>query len=83
MPSRAEKIAVFVDGCFWHGCPVHSHIPKSNIGYWAPKLKKNKERDKEKNERLLEQGWRVLRFWEHELDNLESVIDVISKAMEP
>ena len=78
----SKKLAIFVDGCFWHGCPIHSHVPKSNIEYWAPKLKKNIERDKKMDERLQKKGWRVLRFWEHELDNLETVKEQISKAME-
>ena len=59
-------IAVFIDGCFWHGCPTHATLPKSNADYWLPKLSKNKERDRD-TDRLLEvAGWRVLRFWEHE-----------------
>ena len=73
----SKKIAVFVDGCFWHGCPIHSHLPKSNEEYWVPKLKKNIERDKAKNERLEAEGWRVLRFWEHELTNCSEVIKKI------
>jgi DNA mismatch endonuclease, patch repair protein len=70
----SKKIAVFVDGCFWHGCPIHSHLPKSNEEYWIPKLKKNIERDKAKNERLEAQGWKVLHFWEHELTDCSKVI---------
>ena len=64
-PGR--RVAVFVDGCFWHSCPVHSHIPKSHKEYWAPKLRKNVTRDSAKEKRLKEQGWRVIRFWEHEI----------------
>lgn len=74
-PSR--KLAIFVDGCFWHGCPIHSHLPKSHEDYWHPKLKKNVERDRAKNKRLEVEGWKVLRFWEHELEELEKVIDKI------
>ena len=70
----SKKIAVFVDGCFWHGCPIHSHLPKSHQDYWNPKLKKNIERDKEKNKRLQTEGWKVLRFWEHELQNPEETV---------
>ena len=69
-----KKLAVFVDGCFWHGCPLHSHLPKSNQQYWLPKLKRNIERDQQKNERLKASGWVVLRFWEHELQEMEKVI---------
>src|SRR4030067_788580 len=59
----SKRTAVFVDGCFWHGCPLHSHVPKSNKEYWLPKLKKNIERDREKTERLQTEGWKVLRVW--------------------
>ena len=76
-----EKMAIFVDGCFWHSCPIHSHIPKSNLDYWAPKLRKNVERDVEKNNRLCLQGWRVIRFWEHDLVNIDSVLDRIRTCL--
>jgi len=62
-----KKLAVFVDGCFWHSCPIHGHIPKSNIGYWKPKLERNIERAKAKDARLMESGWQVLHFWEHDV----------------
>jgi DNA mismatch endonuclease, patch repair protein len=75
------KIAVFVDGCFWHGCPIHSHIPKSNEKYWIPKLKKNIERDYAKNERLETEGWKVLRFWEHELTDKEEITGRIESEL--
>jgi DNA mismatch endonuclease (patch repair protein) len=61
-----RKIAVFIDGCFWHGCPLHATHPKTNVDYWAPKLARNIERDVESTVRLRELGWTVLRFWEHE-----------------
>jgi len=76
-----QKIAVFVDGCFWHGCPIHSHLPKSNRKYWIPKLKKNIERDIAKNDRLEEDGWKVLRFWEHKLINKEEIIRQIESQL--
>lgn len=60
------KVAVFVDGCFWHGCPLHGHQPKSNSGYWAPKLARTQERDRVANAALEEMGWFPLRVWEHE-----------------
>jgi DNA mismatch endonuclease (patch repair protein) len=75
------KIAIFVDGCFWHGCPIHSHLPKSNEKYWIPKLKKNIERDHAKNERLKTEGWKVLRFWEHELTNRDKIIKRIESEL--
>lgn len=61
-----QKLAVFMDGCFWHGCPEHATTPKSNSGYWVPKLIRNAERDRETDANLEAAGWRVLRFWEHE-----------------
>lgn len=78
-PSR--KVAVFVDGCFWHGCPIHSHLPKSNKEYWAPKLKKNMLRDEQTTRKLTQEGWRVLRFWEHEYSDFDNIIDTIRKAI--
>jgi DNA mismatch endonuclease (patch repair protein) len=60
------KLAVFVDGCFWHSCPSHGTIPTRNADYWLPKLTRNRARDTETNRRLLDDGWAVLRFWEHE-----------------
>lgn len=57
--------AVFVDGCFWHCCPVHGTIPKSNQAYWIPKLKQNVDRDRAIDRELQAAGWTVLRFWEH------------------
>ncbi len=73
----SKKIAIFVDGCFWHLCPIHSHLPKSNKAYWGPKLKKNVERDLAKKERLEAEGWKVLRFWEHELVDVDEIVKKI------
>lgn len=61
-----HKLAVMVDGCFWHGCPVHSVPPKHNAAWWADKLARNKARDAETTALLEAAGWRVLRVWEHE-----------------
>jgi DNA mismatch endonuclease (patch repair protein) len=72
---------VFVDGCFWHGCPIHSHIPKSNQNYWRPKLRKNIERDKEKDERLRIAGWTVIRFWEHDMEKISLVLRKINEEL--
>ena len=60
------RLAVFVDGCFWHGCPIHGTQPKSNVEWWRAKIHQNKDRDLETNELLRELGWDVLRVWEHE-----------------
>ncbi|WP_298431912.1 very short patch repair endonuclease [Ottowia sp.] len=64
----AAKLAVFVDGCFWHGCPLHSTKPKNNRDFWDQKLSRNVVRDAEQTQWLESQGWRVLRIWEHEID---------------
>ncbi|WP_432487031.1 very short patch repair endonuclease [Kineococcus sp. SYSU DK018] len=60
------KTAVFLDGCFWHGCPVHHTIAKTNASFWAEKVIANRRRDEETTRLLGEAGWTVLRFWEHE-----------------
>jgi DNA mismatch endonuclease (patch repair protein) len=63
--NTKEKIAVFVDGCFWHKCPKHYRKPKSNLSYWSPKLTRNVKRDLKVNATLRGEGWRVIRVWEH------------------
>ncbi|MEU8641344.1 very short patch repair endonuclease [Streptomyces sp. NPDC048674] len=60
------KVAVLIDGCFWHGCPLHATRPKANADWWSNKLDRNIARDTETTEHLITQGWTVLRFWEHE-----------------
>lgn len=61
------RLAVFVDGCFWHGCPECGHVPKTNNGFWSEKIARNQARDKKTSEHLVSQGTKVVRFWEHEL----------------
>lgn len=61
----AIKLAIFIDGCFWHGCPQHKTVPASNVAYWGPKLARNAERDKTTTARLEMAGWQVRRYWEH------------------
>jgi DNA mismatch endonuclease (patch repair protein) len=63
--TRAQ-IAVYLDGCFWHGCPIHGTTPSTNADYWVPKLEQNRQRDGRVTRILSESGWTVLRFWEHE-----------------
>ncbi|WP_442814915.1 MULTISPECIES: very short patch repair endonuclease [unclassified Streptomyces] len=63
---RPTQVAVFVDGCYWHGCPEHYVPPKTNSGYWSDKVTRNVSRDRDTDRQLLEAGWTVLRFWEHE-----------------
>lgn len=60
------KVAVFLDGCFWHGCPQHHTQAATNARYWADKVANNRARDAETDERLTQAGWRVVRVWEHE-----------------
>lgn len=74
-----RKVAVFVDGCFWHACPDHGSKPKSNEWYWSPKLARNVERDRAADEALAQAGWTVLRLWEHvPLDDaVTAVISVV------
>lgn len=72
VPRRADivftrlKLAVFIDGCFWHSCPTHSRPVEVNNNYWTPKLARNRERDREIDALLVQHGWVSLRFWEHE-----------------
>jgi DNA mismatch endonuclease (patch repair protein) len=60
------KVAVMVDGCFWHACPIHGTWPKNNASWWRNKILTNQERDRDTDSRLEAQGWAVLRFWEHD-----------------
>jgi DNA mismatch endonuclease (patch repair protein) len=60
------KVAVFLDGCFWHGCATHHTVAATNAGYWAEKVVRNRQRDEETDRALAEAGWAVLRVWEHE-----------------
>jgi DNA mismatch endonuclease (patch repair protein) len=62
-----HKLAVFVDGCFWHGCPKHGTQPKGNAAFWRKKISRNQIRDRLVTRTLRKAGWRVLRIWEHEL----------------
>jgi DNA mismatch endonuclease (patch repair protein) len=59
-------VAVYVDGCYWHSCPVHATVPKANRDWWRAKLEANVARDRDTDERLRAAGWLVLRVWEHE-----------------
>jgi DNA mismatch endonuclease (patch repair protein) len=61
------KLAIFIDGCFWHGCPRHFRMPSSNKAYWSRKIGKNRRRDRKNTLKLRKAGWKVLRFWEHEI----------------
>lgn len=79
MVFTRAKVAVFIDGCFWHACPQHGSKPKANSEWWRDKLATNQRRDRDTDARLTEAGWTVLRFWEHEAadevaDRIEQVV---------
>jgi DNA mismatch endonuclease, patch repair protein len=77
-----KRLAVFVDGCFWHGCSRCGHIPKKNNPYWSTKILRNQQRDIEKTLKLQEAGIKVLRFWEHQIkEELQECVGQVSKAM--
>lgn len=77
----ARRVAVFVDGCFWHVCPEHGTKPAANTWYWGPKLARNVERDRAADAALLAAGWQVVRIWEHE--SLESAVAAVLAAVGP
>ena len=63
---RGQRVAVFVDGCFWHGCPLHASWPKANAAFWRAKIETNRARDADTDQRLRAIGWEVVRVWAHE-----------------
>lgn len=78
---RGARLAVFVDGCFWHACPVHGTSPRTNASYWGAKIARNVERDRENDELLAERGWTVVRVWEHE--SAADAADRVEAALSP
>jgi DNA mismatch endonuclease (patch repair protein) len=77
-----QKVAIFVDGCFWHGCPDHGHIPSNNRAFWKAKIESNTKRDRATRDSLSSIDIRVLRFWEHSLkDDLEACVDRVQNAL--
>ncbi|MFA5192193.1 MAG: very short patch repair endonuclease [Verrucomicrobiia bacterium] len=78
---RKQRLAVFVDGCFWHGCRWHCRMPKSRQSFWRPKIARNKARDVEVGRLLRMSGWRVLRFWEHSLREPERILNRLQAAL--
>ena len=80
---RKERIAIFVDGCFWHACPKHATLPKNNRAFWKKKFIGNANRDKWVNKELRKDGWCVVRIWEHDLSkNSTACIRRIRRALE-
>lgn len=79
---KDSNTVIFIDGCFWHGCPTHGHIPHSNRDYWYKKIKRNIERDKKNTISLEEMGYLVLRFWECEvMPNDFKIQNVLNKII--
>lgn len=85
LPRRADvlfgpsRVAVFVDGCFWHGCPKHYVPPKKNAGFWRDKIAANRTRDEETDALLRSEGWQVVRIWEHE--DMEAVAERVAEIV--
>ncbi len=75
----ARRVAVFVDGCFWHACPQHGTRPAANTWYWEPKLAKNVQRDRAADAALAEAGWAVVRVWEHE--SVDAAVGAVVEAL--
>lgn len=74
-----RRVAIFVDGCFWHCCPEHGKRPKVNREYWSPKLEGNTRRDREQTKALISVGWTVLRFWAH--DRADLIADAVDEVL--
>lgn len=89
LPGRPDfvfpkhRIAIFVDGCFWHGCPLHASQPATNRAFWGEKLDKNKARDRLVTRKLKKNGWRVIRIWQHDLTSKgqERCVNRIRRAL--
>jgi len=73
------RVAVFLDGCFWHACPLHGQTPKSNAEFWATKLEANQKRDRLVSSSLERDGWTVVRAWEHE--PMEDLVDLVAATV--
>ncbi|WP_062409206.1 very short patch repair endonuclease [Paenibacillus naphthalenovorans] len=83
---KKHKIVIFIDSCFWHSCNLHGHIPKSNVEFWVQKLERNKQRDIDTTRYYSDNGWNVLRVWEHDLKEnfqgtIHSIIEFITSSI--
>jgi DNA mismatch endonuclease (patch repair protein) len=77
-----QRVCVFIDGCYWHGCPFHFKCPKTNSDWWREKISANIERDRRQTQLLRDGGWNVLRFWEHEIQvDVDVCLSVIRNAI--
>jgi DNA mismatch endonuclease, patch repair protein len=80
---KKYKVVIFIDSCFWHFCPIHGKMPKSNVDFWKMKLERNQQRDKEHTKFYLQKGWHILRIWEHEIrQDFEKTIQKIASFIE-
>ena len=78
---RRERVALFVDGCFWHGCAKHSRTPRSNQRYWRAKIARNMARDRSVRRELQQRNWTAIRFWEHDLTSPHRVIRKLVRVL--
>jgi len=78
---RKERVCVFVDGCFWHGCPKCYKAPETNPEFWSGKVLRNRARDRKVNRLLRKDGWTVVRIWEHSLKNHSRIAQRLSSAL--
>lgn len=79
---QKQRLAIFVDGCFWHGCPLHYSLPKTNTEFWKLKHQENTERDSNVNKQLEALSWNVLRVWEHEIeDDLPAAVQRVRRVL--
>ncbi len=78
----SAQVAVFIDGCFWHRCPIHYVAPKTRAMFWEAKIQGNVDRDRRNNYALKDMGWKVIRFWEHQIyDDVESCAKIVMEAL--
>lgn len=76
---KKYKIVIFIDSCFWHGCKLHCRIPSSNKDYWIKKIERNRNRDKEITEYYINNGWHILRIWEHQIkEDFQDIINFLT-----
>lgn len=82
MSNKSKKVAVFIDGCFWHGCGSCYAEPKTNTEFWTSKIARNRERRKKVRQKLTEENWRILQFWEHQIKhNPEKIAAEIADSL--
>ncbi|HWZ99582.1 MAG TPA: very short patch repair endonuclease [Candidatus Dormibacteraeota bacterium] len=77
---RSKRLAIFLDGCFWHGCPRCYRLPQDNRAYWKKKVMGNRRRDRRRSRELRSAGWRVLRFWEHTLKSSRGRSQILTRV---